>query len=110
MRDSSLLDVARHPSATSHTRLWKIVPHGSRQLNARAAPRKTAQGQEHQQIQNRLDRMNIDELDGKVNEDLWKQKSDQWCHYQERMCSCIRQHEKANDSYSEAGLAGLELV
>jgi site-specific DNA recombinase len=60
--------------------------------------------EEHQRIQNRLDQMYIDKLDGKIDEDFWKQRSEEWRSEQARILRSIHDRQQARATYFEEGV------
>ena len=61
-------------------------------------------------IQRRLDQIYLDKLDGKIMEDFWRERHDQWRKEQEEVRGALQRHERANTSYYEEGVEILELA
>ena len=64
----------------------------------------------HKVIQDRVDRIYVDNLDGKVTEEFWERKSEEWLAEQIRIRASIAEHERANVSYLEDGVTIIELA
>jgi site-specific DNA recombinase len=65
---------------------------------------------QHKLLQDRLDRMYLDKLDGKVDEQFWGEKSGEWRSEQNRVRQSIGEHERANCDYIDAGVRIIELA
>ena len=65
---------------------------------------------EYSRLQNRIDRMYVDKLDGRVTDDFFDQKSTEWRQEQAAVRQNLEQHEHANQSYLQEGVAILELA
>ena len=65
---------------------------------------------EYSRLQNRIDQMYIDKLDGRVDAEFFDQKSAEWRQEQAGVRQTLEQHENANQSYLEEGVAILELA
>jgi len=61
-------------------------------------------------IQARIDQAYIDKLDGKISEEFWQEKTQDWRRAQEQIRLKMKAHEKANTSYLEEGIRTLELA
>jgi site-specific DNA recombinase len=61
-------------------------------------------------ITNRIDQSYTDKLDGKIPEDLFVRKVNEWREAQSKILSQIRAHQTANDNYLEEGIRLLELA
>ncbi len=61
-------------------------------------------------IQNRLDQVYLDKLDGKITEDFWREKSEEWRDEQQAIREKIEKHENANVNYFDQGVKILELA
>lgn len=61
-------------------------------------------------IQRRLDQIYIDKLDGKITEEFWRQKTDEWRAEQDEIRRKLVLHRQANRSYIEEGVKILELT
>lgn len=64
----------------------------------------------YKKLQERIDAMYVDKLDGKISQDFYDTKSDEWRQEQEEIRSKIEKHESANISYMEEGIKILELA
>jgi len=69
----------------------------------------TLQGQ-YTKIQKRIDAMYVDKLDGKISEEFYERKSEDWRKEQEELREAIGRHEKANVNYLTQGTQILELA
>lgn len=65
---------------------------------------------EHGQLQNRLDQMYVDKLDGKISESFYERKAGEWRAEQDRIAEAIAEHRKADRGYADAGVRLLELA
>ena len=65
---------------------------------------------EHGQVQNRLDQMYVDKLDGKISESFYERKASEWRAQIEHLDESIQQHRSADRSYLDGGLQLLELA
>jgi hypothetical protein len=65
---------------------------------------------QYQKLQDRIDAMYIDKLDGKISEDLFSRKNEEWNTEQVDILRKIEQHQGANRSYLEEGARLLELA
>ena len=65
---------------------------------------------ELKRIQDRLDAVYEDKLDGKVSEDFWERKSREWRSQQLGLQARIERHLAANQFYFEAGVKVLKLA
>ena len=61
-------------------------------------------------LKNRLDRMYEDRLDGKVPEDTYNTKYQQWTLRLETIDQQMQQHDKADNNYYDFGIKILELA
>jgi len=64
---------------------------------------------EQTKLQNRLDRLYEDRLDGFIEPAFFERKTQEWKHTQARLNEQIAQHEAANHDYFEDGVRLLEL-
>lgn len=62
------------------------------------------------QLQQRLDQIYLDKLDGKVPTELWEQKSAEWRKEQDEIRTQLGRHQQANQGYMEEGIKILELA
>lgn len=65
---------------------------------------------EHAQLQNRLDQMYVDKLDGKIGESFYERKSSEWRAEQDRIMEAIQRHRSADRSYADTGINLLRLA
>jgi len=65
---------------------------------------------EYKRLQDRIDRMYIDKLDGRIDTVFFDQKSAEWRVEQTTILGSIQEHQTANQSYLEEGVALLELA
>jgi site-specific DNA recombinase len=65
---------------------------------------------EYKRLQNRIDQMYIDKLDGRVTAEFFDRKSAEWRQEQESVERNTGKHRHANQSYLEEGVAILELA
>ena len=65
---------------------------------------------EYAQLQNRLDQMYVDKLDGKISESFYERKAAEWRAEQDRVAEAIRDHRRADRSYTDTGVRLLELA
>jgi site-specific DNA recombinase len=65
---------------------------------------------EHKRLQNRLDAMYVDKLDGKIDASFYERMSAAWREAQTRCLREIEQHQAANGSYMGEGVRLLELA
>ena len=65
---------------------------------------------EHKRLQNRLDAMYVDKLDGKIDATFYERMSTSWREEQTRCLREIEQHQAANKSYMDEGVRLLELA
>jgi len=63
----------------------------------------------HEQIQNRLDRLYDDKLDGKISEEFYNQKFKQYTKEKEGVLETIQNHSQASNKYFELGVNLFEL-
>ena len=61
-------------------------------------------------LQQKLDRAYDDKLEGKITEEFWAKKSEQWGEEQSRILSKIKWHQGANKGYFDEGIKILELA
>ena len=65
---------------------------------------------EHARLQNRLDAMYVDKLDGRVDATFFDQKAAEWRSEQRSLLRAIEEHQGANESYLDEGVKLLELA
>jgi site-specific DNA recombinase len=65
---------------------------------------------QYQKLQDRIDAMYIDKLEGKISEAFFTRKSEEWGAEQADILNKIQQHHNANRSYLEEGTRLLELA
>ncbi len=59
-------------------------------------------------VRERLDKLYIDKLEGKITEDFWSRTSDNWLKRQHELTSTIEQHKNANIEYLNDGISLLD--
>jgi len=64
---------------------------------------------EETKIQNRLDKLYEDRLDGFIEPAFFERKTNEWKHTQRRLAEQIAEHEAANHDYVQDGVRLLEL-
>lgn len=65
---------------------------------------------ERNRLQQRIDAMYIDKLDGRVSEEFYDRMRAQWRDEQARCASDIERHESADDTYMDEGVELLKLA
>ena len=65
---------------------------------------------EYKHLQNRIDSMYLDKLDGRIEVDFFDRKSSEWRREQDRLLCSIEEHQSANQTYMEEGIRLLELA
>lgn len=65
---------------------------------------------DHQRLQNRLETLYEDKLDGRIDVAFFERKSREWRIEQSRMLQLIEDHQKADQSYMDEGVRILELA
>ena len=65
---------------------------------------------EYGRLQNRLDAMYVDKLDGRVDAAFYERMVAEWRTEQDRCRRLIEQHQTANESYMDEGVKVLELA
>jgi hypothetical protein len=65
---------------------------------------------DHQRLQNRLETLYEDKLDGRIEVAFFDRKSREWRAEQSRMLQLIEDHQKADQSYLDEGVRILELA
>ena len=65
---------------------------------------------QHQKIQNRLDVMYVDKLDGRISQNMYDEKSEAWRREQVDIARKIENHRTANRRYIDEGVRILELA
>ena len=65
---------------------------------------------EYAKIQNRIDAMYTDKLDGKIDQGFFEAKSAEWRLEQTRLLRSIESHQRASQSYLDEGVSLLELA
>ena len=65
---------------------------------------------EHTKLQNRIDAMYVDKLDGKIDANFFERKAGEWRADQERLLGMIEEHQAANRTYLDDGVRLLELA
>ena len=65
---------------------------------------------DYDRLQNRLDAMYADKLDGKVDEAFFDRKAAEWRSEQTRLLHSVQEHQSANQTYLDEGVQLLELA
>jgi hypothetical protein len=65
---------------------------------------------EYERLQNRIDAMYVDRLDGRIDTDFFDRKAAEWRGEQQKCLELIRGHQDANQSYLDEGIRLLELA
>jgi len=65
---------------------------------------------EYNRLQNRIDAMYLDKLDGRIEGAFFDQKSSEWRREQDLLLCSIEEHQSANQTYMEEGFRLLELT
>ncbi len=65
---------------------------------------------EYDRLQNRIDAMYIDKLDGRIDTDFFDRKAAEWRSEQQKCLELIRGHQDANQTYLNEGIRLLELA
>ena len=65
---------------------------------------------QYNKLQYRIDHAYTDKLDGKIPEDLFLRKMNEWREEQSKILNQIRAHQTANHNYLEEGVRVLELA
>jgi site-specific DNA recombinase len=64
---------------------------------------------EYTKLQDRLDAIYVDKLDGTIDPGYYQRRSAEWRQEQDRIRTAIADHQQANRSYLDAGIRVLEL-
>lgn len=65
---------------------------------------------EYNRLQNRIDAMYLDKLDGRVDAGFFDRKASEWRREQDQLLLSIEEHQSANQTYLEEGVRLLELA
>ena len=65
---------------------------------------------EYSRLQDRIDAMYLDKLDGRIDAAFFDRKAAEWREEQDRLLRTIEQHQTANQNYLEEGIRLLELA
>ena len=65
---------------------------------------------EHSKIQNRLDKLYEDRLDGFIEPAFYERKAQEWRQAQKRLMDQSSEHQSANHNYVDDGVRLLELA
>jgi site-specific DNA recombinase len=65
---------------------------------------------EYNRLQNRIDTMYVDKLDGRVDAAFFDRKAAEWRSEQDRILRTIEEHQSANQTYLDEGVQLLELA
>lgn len=66
--------------------------------------------QDYDRLQERIDKMYVDKLDGRIDVAFFERKSTEWRREQQQLRDTMSRHEAANQSYLEEGIRILELA
>ena len=61
-------------------------------------------------LQDRIDAMYVDKLDGRIDTDFFDRKATEWRDEQQNLLELIREHQDANQTYLDEGIQLLELA
>jgi site-specific DNA recombinase len=64
----------------------------------------------YDRLQNRLDAMYVDKLDGKIDEGFYDRRAGEWRSEQDRLLRAVEEHQAANRTYLDEGVQLLELA
>ncbi len=84
------------------------MSHGDEKLHHEDAIRQI-QG-EYDRLQNRIDTMYVDKLDGRIENDFFDRKAAEWRNEQSKCLELIHEHQDANQNYLDEGIRLLELA
>ena len=70
---------------------------------------RTLQAQ-YNRLQNRLDKIYINKLDGLVSEEFYTERTEEWKEEQDKVLANLERHKDANTNYFEQGIHILELA
>jgi site-specific DNA recombinase len=65
---------------------------------------------DYDRLQNRIDAMYVDKLDGRIDTDFFDRKAAEWREEQRKCLELIREHQDANQTYLDDGIRLLELA
>jgi len=65
---------------------------------------------EYRRLQNRIDAMYLDKLDGRIDTAFFDSKSAEWRAEQDRLLRDVGTHQAANQTYIEEGVQSLQLA
>ena len=65
---------------------------------------------EYNRLQNRIDAMYLDKLDGRIDAAFFDRRASEWRREQDRLLLSIEEHQSANQTYLEEGVRLLELA
>ena len=65
---------------------------------------------EYDRLQNRIDIMYVDKLDGRIDADFFDRMAAEWRGEQQKCLQLIREHQDANQTYLDEGIQLLELA
>ncbi len=65
---------------------------------------------DYDRLQNRIDAMYIDKLDGRIDTDFFDRKAAEWREEQRKCLELIGEHQDANQTYLDEGIRLLELA
>ncbi len=64
----------------------------------------------HNRLQDRIDAMYVDKLDGRIDTNFFDRKSAEWREEQRKCLALIREHQDSNQTYLDEGIRLLELA
>lgn len=64
---------------------------------------------QYKMLQARIEKIYIDNLDGKISEEFWKEKDSLWRGQQQDILKKIEAHNNADENYMETGINTIEL-
>ena len=65
---------------------------------------------EYDLLQDRLEAVYVDKLDGKIDERFYDRKAEEWRSQQDRLLRSVEEHQAANRTYLAEGVQLLELA
>lgn len=63
-----------------------------------------------EQVKRRMNQAYLDRVDGKITEEFWTEKSNEWQEEKARLMAHLARHQEADDRYLEEGVQILELT
>jgi len=65
---------------------------------------------EYLKLENRINQMYIDKLDGEISEEFYRKNVSIWRERQEKILKLIKEHQQANENYLNEGIKLIELA